>query len=153
MKLTQKESGLIKDLAAQEKVCIEKYEFYAEQAKDPQLKKLFGQIGSQETQHYQSLSDVLTGKVPAASSTKRSAAQSYKPKASYTANGKSAAKKQDAFLCTDSITTEKYVSSAYDTDLFQFSSPAVRGLLNSIQTEEQHHAEMIYEYKTANGMA
>ncbi len=152
MKLTQKESGLLKDLVTQEKMCIEKYEFYAGQAKDPQLKKLFGQIGSQETRHYQSLSDVLSGKVPPAAA-KRTAAQVYHPKASYKATGKSADKRQDAFLCTDSITTEKYVSSAYNTDLFQFSSVPLRGLLNSIQTEEQNHAEMIYEYKTVNGMA
>jgi spore coat protein CotF len=151
MKLTQKESGLIKDLASQEKLCIQKYEFYAQQAKDPQLKKLFGKIQTQEEQHYQSLSDVLAGKVPA-TGIKHSSGQAFHPKATYTASGKSADKRQDAFLCTDSITTEKYVSSAYDTDLFQFSSVALRGLLNSIQTEEQGHAEMIYEYKTANGM-
>ena len=152
MKLTQKETGLLKDLAMQEKVCIQKYEFYAQQAKDPQLKKLFGRLHMQEEQHYQSISDVLAGKQPPAAP-KRTAAQAYHPKATYTAAGKSADKKQDAFLCTDSITTEKYVSSAYDTDLFQFSSPAIRGMLNAIQTEEQGHAEQIYEYKTANGMA
>ena len=45
------------------------------------------------------------------------------------------------------------ISTSYNEDLFQFSSTAVRDTLNQIQTDEQNHGEMIYKYKTANGMA
>ena len=34
-----------------------------------------------------------------------------------------------------------------------FANTALRKLLADIQIEEQNHAEMIYKYKTANGMA
>ncbi|NLA06311.1 MAG: spore coat protein, partial [Firmicutes bacterium] len=41
--LTQKEQLLLKDQLSHEKVCIEKYSNYVEQARDPQLKQLFNQ--------------------------------------------------------------------------------------------------------------
>ena len=62
-------------------------------------------------------------------------------------------KQHDAFLATDCIGTEKLVSSEYNTDVFAFANTALRKLLADIQIEEQNHAEMIYKYKTANGMA
>ena len=51
------------------------------------------------------------------------------------------------------IGTEKLVSGEYNTDVFAFANTALRKLLADIQIEEQNHAEMIYKYKTANGMA
>ncbi|MDD4851353.1 MAG: ferritin-like domain-containing protein [Gemmiger sp.] len=152
MKLTQKESTLLKDLQAQENLCVEKYKFYAQQAKDGQLKQLFETIRKEEEQHSASIAQVMEGNVPKTGA-KQSAAVSYKPKASYPSGGRSAEKQHDKFLCTDSIATEKYVSSAYNNDLFQFASNEIRGLLNHIQTEEQNHAQMIFEYKAANGMS
>ena len=55
-------------------------------------------------------------------------------------------------ICTDCIATEKYVSGAYNNQLFQFAEPDVRRLFNDIQTEEQNHAEKIYKYKSVNKM-
>ena len=51
MQLTQKESGLLKDLKGQEKLCAEKYTQYSSRAADPQLKNLFTQIAQIEQQH------------------------------------------------------------------------------------------------------
>ena len=62
-------------------------------------------------------------------------------------------KTDDCFLATDCIGTEKLVSSEYNTDVFVFGEPGVRKLLADIQIEEQNHAEMLYKYKTVNGMA
>ena len=87
------------------------------------------------------------------SSEAKAAPKNYHPKAAYHASSENADKKHDALLCSDSISSEKYVSSAYNNDLFSFASPKVRQILNHIQTEEQQHAEMIYRYKTANQMA
>lgn len=151
MILTEKETNLIKDLQTQEKLCIEKYKFYGCQAKDQELKNLFGKIEKVEQQHYDSLGQVLSGTVPAVDG-KDTAPQNYCPTASYVGVGNAEDKNHDKFLCTDCIATEKYVSSAYNNDLFQFASNDVRKLLNDIQTEEQGHAEMIYKYKTVNGM-
>ncbi len=62
-------------------------------------------------------------------------------------------KKHDEFLATDCIGTEKLVSGEYNTDVFVFGDTAIRKLLADIQVEEQNHAEMLYKYKVANGMA
>ena len=59
----------------------------------------------------------------------------------------------DNFLATDSIGSEKMVSGTYNTDVFAFGDSDVRKLLADIQVEEQNHAEMLYKYKTVNGMA
>ena len=48
---------------------------------------------------------------------------------------------------------EKYVSGAYNFDLFQFGNSKLRKLLADIEVEEQNHAEMLYKYKQANLMA
>lgn len=151
MKLSEKEATVIKDLQAQEKTCVEKYRFYENSAKDPELKDLFRKIGDEEQEHFDVLGQLLKGDVPSVSAT--SSVSGYSPSGTYTSTDNSENKKHDQFLCTDSIATEKLVSSTYNTDLFQFAASNIRKLLNHIQTEEQNHAEVIYKYKTANGMA
>lgn len=59
-------------------------------------------------------------------------ATQYSPKANYDNAAYNADKEDDQFLCTDAIATEKYVSSAYNNDLFQFASTEVRETLNHI---------------------
>ena len=49
--------------------------------------------------------------------------------------------------------TEKLVSGEYNSDVFVFGNSDIRKLLADIQIEEQNHAEMLWKYKTANGMA
>ena len=80
------------------------------------------------------------------------AGATYSPVAAYTSKYVQADKDHDSFLCTDAITTEKYVSSAYNFDLFQFGSTEARKLLADIEVEEQNHAEMMFRYKTVNSM-
>lgn len=149
--ISEKECFLITDLQDQEKLCIEKYEKSATAAVDPVLQDLFSSIKQDEQRHYDSLGQVLKGKVPAVNSDD-TAGKNYKPKASYTASTNNADKENDKFLCTDAITTEKYTAGAYNFDMFQFGNSDVRRLLNDIETEEQNHAEKIYKYKMANGM-
>lgn len=78
--------------------------------------------------------------------------QNYEPKATYSAMENTDDKLHDAFLATDCIGTEKLVSGEYNTDVFNFGDSGVRKLLADIQVEEQNHAEMLYKYKTVNGM-
>ena len=73
--------------------------------------------------------------------------------AAYTEDDNSEDKKNDAFLATDCIATEKLVSGEYNTDVFAFGQSGVRKLLADIQIEEQNHAEMLYKYKTVNKMS
>lgn len=151
MIITEKQKDFIKDLQSQEQLCIDKYKHYRAMARDEELQNLFGTIMANEQEHFDCLSQVLNGQCPDPE-TKDKAGMQYDPVISYTGNFNQEDKEFDQFLCTDCIATEKYVSTVYNDDLFQFEDPCVRRLLNKIQTEEQNHAEMIYKYKTTNQM-
>lgn len=150
MKLNQKEVQLITELKNQEQLCVQKYDFYAKQAKDPELKSLFKKILKREQTHYDMLENPMNGTVPQIRS-KTPEAVKYEPKGTHT--GDTTSKEFDKFLCTDVIATEKYVATTYNNDLFYFASTDVRNVLNAIMTDEQNHAEMIWKYKVANKMA
>ena len=150
--LNEKERAVIQDLQTQEKSCVEKYGKYAEAARDPELKSLFQSIQKQEEEHYQSLSQVLSGNLPDCDCND-SQGRDYAPKAAYSSMSSNADKEHDAFLATDCIGTEKLVSGEYNTDVFVFVESKIRKLLADIQIEEQNHAEMLFKYKMANGMA
>ena len=150
--LNEKERAVIQDLQTQEKSCVEKYGKYAEAARDPELKSLFQSIQKQEEEHYQSLSQVLSGNLPDCDCND-SQGRDYTPKAAYSSMSSNADKEHDAFLATDCIGTEKLVSGEYNTDVFVFGESKIRKLLADIQIEEQNHAEMLFKYKMANGMA
>lgn len=150
--LKEKEITAIKDLQTQEKTCIEKYKRYARQAKDPVLKELFQQLSQKEQQHYDSLSQVLEGKIVECDCNDADG-KNYQPKATYTSMSSPEDKQSDCFLATDCIGTEKLVSGEYNTNVFVFADAWLRKLLADIQIEEQNHAEMLFKYKTVNQMA
>ena len=152
MGIKEKEKAAITDLQTPEKSCVEKYAKYAKQAKDPELQRLFTELSAKEQKHYDSLQQVLDGTVPDVDVNDNSGAN-YDPKATYDSLIPSEDKKSDCFLATDCIATEKLVSSEYNTDVFVFGNSKLRKLLADIQVEEQNHAEMLYKYKTVNGMA
>lgn len=152
MILTQKETATVKDLQTQEQTCIEKYQRYSGQAKDPVLKDLFKTLQTKEQEHYNSLQQVLGGTVPSCNCNDTDG-RNYSPKATYDKMSDSADKKSDNFLATDCIVSEKLVSSEYNTNVFCFGDSSMRKLLADIQIEEQNHAEMLYKYKTVNGMS
>ena len=149
MVLTQKELTLIKDLKGQEQLCIDKYRKHAECASDPQLKQLFNQIAGVEQQHLDTLTQIENGGTPAAGGSKASTIPTFV--ATYT-QAETPEKKQDCYLCTDLLTTEKHAASLYNTCVFEFGQSELRQVLNHIQTEEQQHGEQIYRYMKANGM-
>lgn len=151
VQLTEKQRFVLQDLRQQEKMCVEKYEKGEQMAKDPVLKELFASIKKEEQEHYDSLGQVLEGTVPQVEIC-CGGEKNYNPTATYTGNYIQLDKDNDQFLCTDSITTEKYVSSAYNFELFQFAEPDLRRLFQDIELEEQNHAAKIYKYKTVNQM-
>ena len=121
-------------------------------AYDPELSQLFSRIRQSEEKHLNSLNEVLNGMV-AEVDTNDDSGEKYVASTKYHQSSNQAEKEHDSFLCTDAISMEKYVSSAYNFDLFQFGNAKIRKLLNDIETEEQNHAEMLYKYKKANSMA
>lgn len=152
MVLTEKETSVIEDLRQQEQNCVEKYKRYAKEAKDEVLRDLFQKLEKEETNHYESLGQVLNGTVPCVDCNDKDGRE-YQPKATYDSMTNSSDKQSDGFLVTDCIGTEKLVSGTYNNDVFCFGDTNIRKLLADIQIEEQNHAEMLYKYKTVNGMA
>lgn len=152
MALTEQEQGLIKRLMDEEKLCIEKYARYEEQAHDSELKSLFATLKESEMSHFTALEALKSGETNSPQIMPIDS-KNYNPTPHYTGCSCHAeAMESDAFLCTDCITTEKLAATDYNEDIFQFSCSCVRETLNAIQTEEQKHAEMIHKYKQANGM-
>lgn len=145
--LTQKERMLLEDAKKQEENCIEKYTKYSSQASDQQLKNLFNELGGTEKQHLDTINQILSGTVPAmnAGAGQAKAQPQFQPSTG-------ANKQADAFLCNDALTTEKHVSSVYNTSIFEFRDTNIRQTLNHIQKEEQEHGEKIWCYMSQNGM-
>lgn len=148
MTLNQKESTLLNDLKSKEQLCVEKYHKYANEACDTQLKNLFLQIAKVEQEHVNTLTQVASGTVPQMNG----GASQIKNLTFETSPCSVSEKKNDQFLCTDALTTEKYVSADYNTCIFEFRDSNIRDALNHIQKEEQQHGEQIYNYMAKNGM-
>lgn len=170
-KLTQKEQQLLSDQLNHEKVCIQKYSNYAQQVRDPQLKQMFSQYASEEQNHYDTVSQLLSGQ-PANLSMSAGAGQGrqqgqfqqQRPAQQIQMQGGEAAELQgdvgaagmtnqeDATILGDMLMTEKFVSGAYDTAIFESANSGVRQALQHIQKEEQQHGEGIFNYMSQRGI-
>lgn len=150
LQLTQKERMLLQDQQKHEETCIQKYTNYAGQAQDPQLQQIFNSYAAQEQQHLNTINQILNGQVPAMSGQQgqQSPGQAQPQQAAPGTMGSTS----DGVLCNDMLMTEKYVSSAYNTAIFEFTDSNVRQALNHIQKEEQQHGEGIFNYMQSRGM-
>ena len=149
MQLTQKETSLLKDMKDHEKLCVEKYKKHANCANDSQLKNLLNSIAQTEQEHLDTLTQIENGTVP------QMPAQSSQPQSTFTATYgvmENADKKNDCFICTDLLSTEKQVSQLYNTCVFEFKDAGIRDVLNHIQKEEQQHGKQLYDYMEVNSM-
>ncbi len=149
MILTSKESDLLKDMKEQEELCIEKYTRYASLAKCPELSELLNSIADTEREHLKTINEMMAGNEPAAPSA-LSGNNNLCASCSIYQNPDD--KKNDKFLLSDLLSTEKHVSSLYNTSVFEFKTPAARKMLSHIQAEEQQHGEMLYAFMNNNNM-
>jgi spore coat protein CotF len=169
-KLTQKEQQLLSDQLNHENVCIQKYSSYAQQARDPQLKQMFNQYASEEQNHYDTVSQLLSGQ-PAnlgmsagAGRGRQQGQQQQRQTQQFQMQGGEAGELQgavggvgmtnqeDATMLGDMLMTEKFVSGTYDTAVFESANSDVRQALQHIQKEEQQHGEGIFNYMSQHGM-
>jgi spore coat protein CotF len=173
MNFTQKERTLLEDQKSHEEICIQKYSNYASLAQDPQLKNIFKQNEQTEQEHYNTIDQLLKGQMPqmqqSSSGSQNGGSQqqagiqmksqqsqqggSQMNQSSFMPKGQAQNyNNSDKDLCTDMLMTEKYVSGAYNTAIFEFRDPQVRNILNHIQKEEQQHGEAIFKYMESKGM-
>lgn len=162
--LTQKERMLLEDQKKHEEICIQKYQSYANQVQDPQLKQLLNSYAQQEQQHLNTLNQLLAGQVPSINQSQNQSQQQQPPfqnqqqqnqaaqQAGQMGSSFNQAQQNDAAILTDLLMTEKYVSNTYDTAIFEFTCPKTREVLNHIQKEEQQHGEGIFNYMQSRGM-
>ena len=145
--LTQKEQTLLKELKGQEQLCIEKYSKGAASAADGQLKGLFARIAQIEQQHLDTLTQIENGSVPQPPA---GGAQAMPTFTQTYGTAETPDKKNDCYLCTDALGTEKHASTVYNTCIFEFQDEQTRKVLGHIQGEEQDHGKMIYDYMKTN---
>ena len=160
--LNTKERMLLQDEKSHEELCIQKYQDYANKACDPELSSLFTQLSQKEQQHLNTINQILSGTVPNGQQSGGQGQQGGQNQQSQQSNLSSnmsnstpqtqTASNLDKFLCQDSLSTEKYVSSTYGTTIFEFRDKNIRNVLNHIQKEEQEHGEQIYNYMHQHGM-
>jgi len=154
IQLSQKESMFLQDLKQHEQHCVQKYNKYSNEAQDPQLKQLFQTHAYHEQQHFNTVSQILTGQTPQG---QQGQGQQQSPSMqSGQGSGMQtqgvAFNQNDAELANDMLSTEKYISSTYDTAIFEFQDTNVRQALNHIQKEEQKHGEDLFNYMKSHGM-
>ena len=155
LSLTQKEKFLLEDEKSHEELCIKKYNTYSNQANDPQLKQLFQTLGQKEEQHLQSINQLLDGQIPNINSNEQQQDPTQNNSQSQQNNQQlynSPSNQSDCDLCTDALSTAKFVSSTYNTTIFEVCDTNVRQVLNHIQKEEQEHGEQIFNYMQSHGM-
>jgi spore coat protein CotF len=145
--LSQKERMLLEDQKKHEELCIEKYSKYGAAAKEPQLKELFKANEMVERSHLDSINQLLQGNVPQMNQQKSQSTVTNVASAQSTEGNLS-----DKDMCSDLLMTEKFVSGAYDTTIFEFRDTRVRDVLNHIQKEEQKHGESLFKYMESKGM-
>ncbi|WP_419742500.1 spore coat protein [Paraclostridium dentum] len=159
LNLTAKEKMLLEDEKSHEQLCVQKYQEYAKKASDPQLKSLFNELSQHEQQHLTSINQILSGTVPNINQGQSQGNQNSNmqnsntmPNMNLQSSQMNAYNEQDKMLCQDSLSTEKYVSSTYNTAIFEFADKNIRQVLNHIQKEEQEHGEKIYNYMSQHNM-
>ena len=167
IQLSTKERYLLEDAKTHEEQCILKYGNYAKLAMDQQLKTVFQSNLKKEEEHLQSINQLLSGTVPSISGGSQSGSQGGTPvssqsnpsamsqqgqQSSQTPGSNQSFQASDKDLCIDMLSAEKYVSSTYNTAIFEFKNSQVRDVLNHIQTEEQKHGEAIFNYMQSKGM-
>ena len=150
--LTQKERMLLQDQKSDEELCIKKYKDYANKTQSPQLKQLFNNNAAKEQEHLNSINQILSGQIPQMNQQQGQQGQQQQIQQSMNQKGSFISGSEDGNLCSDMLMSEKYISGAYDTAIFEMTDKNVRQVLNHIQKEEQEHGEGIYNYMKSNGM-
>ena len=158
--LSTKERMLLEDEKSHEQLCVDKYNEYSNKASDTELKNLFSQLAQKEQQHLDSITQLLSGVVPNVNkqqgsqqgNQQNSSIKQPLTNQSQINFGTNSYNEHDKMLCSDALSTEKFVSSTYNTAIFEFRDKNIRQVLNHIQKEEQEHGEKIFNYMSSHGM-
>lgn len=118
-------------------------------ANDEQLSQLLNYLGGVEQRHLDIITKIDSGEIPQPAAGEAAPKNDFKQTYSVSETQE---KKNDCYICSDLLATEKHASALYDTCIFEFKNEQLRTVLNSIQREEQEHGKKIYDYMSANNM-
>ncbi|KLU67301.1 MULTISPECIES: DUF892 family protein [Desulfosporosinus] len=149
--ISQKERMMLQDQKSHEEMCVQKYTKYANEAQDQQLKQLFNDHASHEKQHFNTLNQILNGQTPTISGQGQGQQTGGQNQAAQTNPAGQTVNPNDVALTKDMLVTEKYISGAYDTVIFECQDHNIRQALNHIQKEEQQHGEDLFNYLSSRG--
>lgn len=160
MQLSQKERMLIEDERHHEELCVQKYTQASTQSSCPQLKQLFNKLATEEQKHYDTLTQILNGQQPNLGQGNQNQQSNNMQQNLSTQimqnntnnNANQNYNQQDALLCNDLLNTEKFISSTYNTAIFECVDPTIRKALQHIQQDEQSHGEQLFNYLNSHGM-
>ncbi len=152
--LTQKEQLLLQDQKVMKNYVLKIHKLCKSIKGSPTKTNILNNA-QEEQEHLNSINQLLSGQIPNVNSQQNNQQQNNQQQQNsqmQSGTGTGLTTTNDADLCTDLLATEKYVSSTYDTAIFEFRDPNIRNVLNHIQKEEQQHGETIYKYMESKGM-
>lgn len=147
MALTNKEKTLLEDNLTEEYLCIRKYEQFSAMASDQQLKEVFTALANTEKEHANTLNNILSQN----GVNNQNILQSYTAPTGDLSQVQNSLGTSDAQLLNDALTTEKQVTSSYNTAVLESVDPNIRQQLQHIQQEEQGHAETLFNAMNSRG--
>lgn len=154
--LSQKEKMFLEEAKLQEDICVQKYRNYAQQTKSTELAQLFNKHATDEQHHHDTVDQLLQGIQPNLNNSNQPQQTIMKQNSQVTTtqtNSMGAINNtEDKMFCIDLLSTEKYVSGTYDTDVFESANPVVRQVMQHIQKDEQKHGEDLFNYMNTHGM-
>ncbi|GAA0738930.1 spore coat protein [Clostridium oceanicum] len=152
IQLTEKERMFLEDAKINEEVCIQKYQNYSNQVKDPKLQQILSKLAGEEQEHYDTLDTLLKGEDPKINVPKPQKPNQNKQVTIENNIQGVMSNKKDEVICNDLLSTEKYVAGTYGDDVFESFNPIVREAMQHIQKDEQKHGEEIFNYMYSKNM-
>ena len=159
VQLTQKEQMYLQDMLSMKSCVSRNTPTTPSKLKIPSFSSCFANMNNTKSSTMTASLQLLQGQAPSMTSgqqggqSRQGGQQQWQSMPGSQVSGYSGLTGQsDAQLCQDALTTEKYISGAYDTAIFESANPVVRQTLQHIQQEEQQHGEGIFHYMHARGM-
>ena len=125
-KITEKELGAYNELLVQEKATMEKFNYYAQNCKDPQLKKLCKEAAARHQEHY----NIIFAQIQ---------------QGDYMANY------DDKTMMTDMLASQKFIAQNYNNYAGECSTKQSKAKLMKILGEEHDIQFKIFEQMNAKG--
>lgn len=163
--LSQKACAMLEEAKTCEQLCVHKYAKAAQEANCPQLSQLFSNLAQQENNHLNLINQMISGQMPqftphvsatAGIANQQQPTSRYATQQSVMENAMSQTTGQyneaDKELLEDLLKDEKYMSNLYSDAIFEQTDGQARQLLNTIQSQEQEHGKMLYDYMNSHGM-